>query len=323
MVECRRLMHTSYIGPLAGLAGQLVLLAMLAATVGLNSAGWLTGIASALTIDTALGRGLAGSSAELGPAGWITLTRASLAIGVAALTADSFGGSSPTAVLVTLATAALILDFVDGQVARRTRTASELGGRFDGEVDAFLILVLSVAVAPSSGWWVLLIGAARYAFLIAGWWLPWMRAPLPPRDWRKTVTATQGIVLTIAAAGVLPRPLIQVGLAAALALLAESFGRDVWWLWRRRGSYAPPPSTPGRIRTGLSGVLTVLALLIVWIALIAPNQPDLVTPGAFLRLPLEGVVVIALAAVLPDPARRSLAWLLGAVLGVLLLVKIL
>ena len=40
---------------------------------------------------------------------------------------------------------ALALDGVDGQVARRTGTASELGARFDMEVDAFLILVLSVA----------------------------------------------------------------------------------------------------------------------------------------------------------------------------------
>jgi phosphatidylglycerophosphate synthase len=323
MVECRRLMHTSYAGPLAGLAGQLLLLVVLAATVGLDGTGWLVGIASAVAIDAALARGLAVSSAELGPAGWITLIRASLAVGVAALTADSFGGLSPTAVLVALAAAALVLDFVDGQVARRTGTVSGLGGRFDGEVDAFLILVLSIAVAPTSGWWVLLIGAARYAFLIAGWRLPWMRAQLPRRDWRKTVTAAQGIVLTIAAAGVLPRPLVQLGLAAALALLTESFGRDVWWLWGRRSAYAAPPSRPGRARTGLSGMLTMLALLIVWIALIAPNQPDLVTPGAFVRLPLEGVIVIALAAVLPDPARRSLAWLLGAVLGVLLLVKIL
>ena len=47
----------------------------------------------------------------------------------------------------------------------------------------------------------LLIGAARYLFLAAGWWLAWMRAPLPPRDWRKTVTADAGITLTVAAAG--------------------------------------------------------------------------------------------------------------------------
>ncbi len=89
-------------------------------------------------------------------------------------------------------------------------------------------------VARSNGAWVLAIGAARYAFLAAGWVLPWMREPLPPRHWRKVVAATQGIVLTIAAADVLPPALTGVVLVAALALLAESFGRDVWWLWSHR-----------------------------------------------------------------------------------------
>jgi hypothetical protein len=34
-----------------------------------------------------------------------------------------------------------------------------------------------------------------------------MRAPLPPRRWRRIVAAAQGIVLTTAAAEVLPRAL--------------------------------------------------------------------------------------------------------------------
>src|SRR5439155_13351916 len=108
--------------------------------------------------------------------------------------------------------------------ARRTRTTATFGARFDGEVDAFLILILSVYVARSVGPWVLAIGAARYVFLAAGWPLPWMRAPLPPRYWRKAVAATQGIVLTVAAADVLPRAITVAGLVVALALLAESFG---------------------------------------------------------------------------------------------------
>ena len=137
-----------------------------------------------------------------------------------------------------LATAALVLDFVDGRVARRTGTASGLGARFDGEIDAFLILALSVYVAQTVGAWVLLIGAARYVFLAAGWLLWWMRATLPPREWRKVVAATQGVTLTIAAAGVLPADLTRAMLAVALALLAESFGRDVWWLWRHRQASA-------------------------------------------------------------------------------------
>ena len=51
---------------------------------------------------------------------------------------------------MTLAAVALALDPADGWLARRTGTASALGARFDGEVDAFLILALSVYVAPGS-----------------------------------------------------------------------------------------------------------------------------------------------------------------------------
>jgi hypothetical protein len=81
---------------------------------------------------------------------------------------------------------------------------------------------------------VLAIGAARYAFLAAGGPLPWMRRTLPPRYWRKVVAATAGVALTLAVPDVLPRFLANAILAVSLGLLAESFGRDVGWLWRRR-----------------------------------------------------------------------------------------
>jgi phosphatidylglycerophosphate synthase len=172
-----------------------------------------------------LARGLARRRGDrLGPASWLTLARATLAVGVAALAADSFAHGAPVALLVTLAAVALGLDAVDGWVARRTGMATALGARFDGEVDAFLILALSVYVAPKYGAWVLAIGAARYVFLAGEWLLPWMRRPLPPRRWRKVVAATQGVVLTVAASGVLPRALTQALLVAALALLAATTG---------------------------------------------------------------------------------------------------
>ena len=339
MFEYRGTLRSAQGGPVIGLAAQVLLLAALAATVGLGLAGWLVGLACGAAMDAALSRSLHRHRSErIGPAGWVTLVRSTLAVGVAALAADSFGSSAQAAPLVALAAAALVLDYVDGYVARRTGTESTLGGRWDGEVDAFLILVLAVYVAPSAGAWVLLIGLARYAFLVAGWLVGWMRAPLPRRDWRKTVTATQGVTLTIAAAGVLPLALTRVALAAALALLAESFGRDVWWLWRHRSAYdravaaaaerddgadAAEAARRGRVRVAVSALLTVLAFLLVWVALIAPDQPGHFTPTVFVRLPLEGVIVIALALVLPAPARRLLAWVVGPAIGLLIVVKVL
>jgi phosphatidylglycerophosphate synthase len=224
-----------HIGPVTGLLAQMVLLAALAETVGLSASGWVVGIACGVITNALLARGLARFGADrLGPADQVTLIRATLAGGVAALIADSFGRPAPVTTLVALTVVALVLDAVDGWVARRTETESTLGGLFDGEVDAFLILVLSVYVARSAGAWVLAIGAARYAFLAAGWGLPWMRRTLPPRFWRKVVAATVGVALTFAVPNVLPQFLTNAVLAVSLALLAESFGRDVGWLWRRR-----------------------------------------------------------------------------------------
>ena len=102
--------------------------------------------------NAALARGLARyRSDRLGPADWVTLDAGTLAVGVAALVADSFDQPAPVAMLVTLTVVALALDAVDGWIVRRTGTATPLGARFDGEVDAFLILVLSVYVARSAG----------------------------------------------------------------------------------------------------------------------------------------------------------------------------
>jgi phosphatidylglycerophosphate synthase len=325
--------------PVIGQIATVLMLAALAVTVGLGAAAWGVGVTCGVAINAALAYGLSRSGSDrLSPALWLTLARATLAVGVAALVADSFDQSAPVTLLVTLTVVALALDPLDGYVARRTGTTSPLGARFDGEVDAFLIGVLSVYVAPSIGGWVLAIGAARYAFLAGELLVPWMRAPLPPRYWRKVVAATQGITLTIAAADVLPPAVTRAVLVIALALLAESFGRDVWWLWSDRhaahrraeavadGNVGPAVAADagrGPVRAALAAVLTLLALLVVWAALVAPNQTSRLTPEAFARLPLEGAVVIALALVLPATARRLLACVVGPVLGLLLLVKVL
>ena len=247
-------MRTVQTGPVVGLIGQTVLLAALAATSGLSGSGWVVGITCGVVTNASLARGLARyGTGGLGPADRVTLTRATLVGGVAALTADSFTGHTSVVTLLALAVVALVLDAVDGRVARRTRTASTLGARFDMEVDALLILVLSVYVARSAGAWVLAIGAARYVFAAAGALLPWLRGSLPPRYWRKVVAATQGVVLAAAAADALPLLSTNLALAAALGLLTESFGRDVWWLWGHRRAEPGPLAVPAP-RVGRSGV---------------------------------------------------------------------
>ncbi len=223
------------VGALLALAALLVLLSVRG---GLEPVSWLVGLGCGAAVAAAVGRA-SDHGGLLGPADLITLTRAMIACAVASLVAASWLGAPATGALVALAVAALVLDAVDGRVARATRS-TRFGGSFDGEADAFLLLVLSVHVALAYGGWVLAIGLARYVFWAAGIVWPWMRDTLPRRDWRKVVTAVQGVVLVVAAADVAPTLAVRVALLGALALLAESFGRDVCWLVRYRHQ-------PGRV----------------------------------------------------------------------------
>jgi phosphatidylglycerophosphate synthase len=298
-----------------GLLATAALLGVVSATSGLGVAGWIAGLAtgSAATALLVTARMRSDQPAIL-PADWVTLTRALLVAGVAGLVADSFGRPVSVAALVTLSTVALVLDAVDGQVARRTGTATPLGARIDGEVDAFLVLLLSIAVSQAYGGWVLVIGAARYVLLLAGWLMPWLAAPLPPRYWRKVVAAVQGIVLTAAASGQLVRPAGMIAVAAALLLLAESFGRDVIWLYR---TGAGP-----RTRRALRLAITVAAVMLVWGVLVAPDRSWQLTPAAFARIPAEGLVLVAVALVLPAWPRRIVAAIAGILFGLITLLKL-
>ncbi|MEU6143658.1 CDP-alcohol phosphatidyltransferase family protein [Streptomyces sp. NPDC047081] len=212
---------------------QILLLALLGTAIGMGPAGWLTGLAFAVASWAVLSKALHRSRVRsFGPANRVTLGRATLVGGVTALVADSFESSPPVTLFVGLTAVALILDGVDGKVARATGTSTPLGARFDMEVDAFLILVLSVYVSMRLGPWVLLIGAMRYAFVAAARAYPWLNAPLPPSTARKTVAAMQGICLLLAASGLLPHAASFAVTALALTTLTWSFGRDIYWLYR-------------------------------------------------------------------------------------------
>jgi len=222
-------------GVTAGVLTQPVVLGGLAATAGLGVAGWLAGMAVALATGLLLAAGLRrGERADLGPADRVTLARTVLVGGVTALVVEGLTGPVPAVAVVAPAAVALVLDGVDGRVARRTGTASTFGARFDMEVDAFLILVLSVHLVAPLGAWVLAIGGMRYAFVLAGAVWPWLCGPLPPLFARKAVAAVQGVVLAVASAGMLPPAGARAAVGAALAALVWSFGRDTVGLARRR-----------------------------------------------------------------------------------------
>jgi phosphatidylglycerophosphate synthase len=208
---------------------------VLAGTLGLTVVGVVAGVAYGLVLCGLLGAGLnRAGMARLGAANVVTLSRAVLVGGVTALVVTSFSQPVSTPVLVAVAGVALAMDGVDGQVARRTRTTTALGARFDMEIDSFLVLMLSMYAGHRFGWWIVALGVYRYVFWAASFKLTWLTAATPPRFSRKVVAAAQGVVLAVATANLLPAPLLTAALTAALAAVTWSFALDIAWLHRAR-----------------------------------------------------------------------------------------
>jgi phosphatidylglycerophosphate synthase len=169
-----------------------------------------------------------------GPADRVTLGRTVLIGGCATVAVLVLTGAVPPRPwwLLLLVIPALVLDGVDGSVARRTGTASKAGARLDMEMDAALLLVLSVIAINSLGWWVLAIGGMRYAFVAASWLRPRLRGSLAFSQFRRVVAAVQGVTLGVALSPTIPLPSARAAVAIALVLLVVSFGRDVITLER-------------------------------------------------------------------------------------------
>ncbi|WP_244284558.1 MULTISPECIES: CDP-alcohol phosphatidyltransferase family protein [unclassified Pannonibacter] len=137
--------------------------------------------------------------------------------------------------LAGLAGLALALDGLDGYLARRLHQESDLGARFDMEVDAFLILCLSAAAwqLDKAGPWVLLIGLMRYGFVLAQYAEARLAAPLPPSFRRKLVCVVQVAALCMLLLPVVTAPLSVWIAVVALAALAWSFAVDTAYLLRK------------------------------------------------------------------------------------------
>jgi len=168
---------------------------------------------------------------EIGSANRVTTARAVFV----ALLAGGIGESSEPvfqAAAALIAGVVAVMDGVDGWVARRTGMSSAFGARFDMEIDALLIQVLSILAWQygKAGAWVLLSGLLRYVFVLAGWVWPWMERPLEPSRRRRIVCVVQVAALIAAIEPFVLPPISTAVAALGLGILAGSFLVDTRWL---------------------------------------------------------------------------------------------
>jgi phosphatidylglycerophosphate synthase len=171
---------------------------------------------------------------RFGAANSVTLARAALTALLWGVVGETMLGArdldqSLRWLLAAAATGALVLDGVDGWIARRNGMTSRFGADFDLEVDCLFMLALALLVYSTGqvGVWVLSNGLMRYLFVAAGWLHPTLAAPLEPLRRRKVICVVQGAVLITVLAPILPSELAPPLCLAGLALLTYSFGADV------------------------------------------------------------------------------------------------
>ena len=239
-------------GQAIGLVG-LVTAAALLAVAGAGRAGTAAWIAAAgiyATVAVLVLQAVAQPDApsRFGSANVVTLLRTGIAALVTGLAlealvtgtgllaapgeiGDLWAWAAPAGALL-----ALILDGVDGWLARRRRAASAFGARFDIEADALMVLGLSLAALASgrAGPWVLTAGALRYIFLVAGTLWPALSAPLPASFRRKAICVALGTTLVTGLVPAVPTATAGVFMSAGVLAVVYSFAVDAVWLIRRR-----------------------------------------------------------------------------------------
>ena len=136
-----------------------------------------------------------------------------------------------------IAAVALLLDAVDGRLARSSGLTSSFGARYDIETDAVLGLVIALLVWQGSelGIWVVMVGVLRYVFLLAGLLWPALQGDLRPSLLRRLVGLVQVGVLIVLLTPLIERPASVIVAAVALLMLVGSFVRDLLWLFQDAG----------------------------------------------------------------------------------------
>lgn len=184
-----------------------------------------------------------GQGAGFGAANGVTLLRLALVLALG----GAFG-ALPLRECALLAALTLLLDGVDGWVARKNRSSSLFGAHFDMESDAFFVLV-SVFVLWTRGRlgpWVLWGGLLRPLYVLWLWALPAPNAAEPRSQFGRV--AFVGFALGLLAPLASPSPWADALAIAGTCLVTLSFARSgrYWQRARFQALSRKAPLDPGK-----------------------------------------------------------------------------
>ena len=143
---------------------------------------------------------------------------------------------APAWAIFSIATIAFALDGLDGWLARRAGLSSGFGARFDMEVDALLgaVLALVILMRGTVGAEILVLGFARYVFVLAALIWPALQGNLPDSFRRKAGCVVQISALIMLLFPLTPPWLLTPVTLVGAAVLLYSFAVDAIYLMRQK-----------------------------------------------------------------------------------------
>ena len=141
-------------------------------------------------------------------------------------------------IIIILSTVSLVMDGLDGFIARKYNLVSKFGEIIDQESDNFLMLVISISLYLNKdvGLYVFLIPLYRYTFLVSMKKYDWLQRTLPSSQFRK-IACVLTIALMIMSQDVYfnyENTLFLVILS--LFIITFSFSKDIIWLYRNKNA---------------------------------------------------------------------------------------
>ena len=193
-----------------------------------------------------------------GHANLITTGRLLLTLGLFFTGASTYSGI----IVFVVALCVLIIDGLDGWVARRRNEASEFGEYFDKETDAFFLLTLCLLAyfQERAGSWIVIPGLLRYVFV-------WVLVLLKPEiqkeyrsKWARVIYVT--MIIALLAVFITPAWFYSPILAVGTTGLILSFAHYFRWLFTLGKSNDQQPDNI-TVRKGLFALLLLNSLLLI------------------------------------------------------------